>query len=164
MTTTKAGQAGTIPREVNPADIGWLAGIIDGEGSIYVNRNARGFLGHNIAIIGSDLLLMNKCVEIIRMFDDGLGLPTTYRLKKYKEGMFKSNKTMYEISIHRQGHIKNLLEALLPHLTEKKLKAAILLNFLQNHTRRKWYKENEIEEYLKFTPVETKRATPIYLR
>lgn len=155
---------GTIPREVKPEDIGWLAGIIDGEGSVYVSKNARGFIGHNIQIIGSDLSLLNKCVEIIRKFDDGKGLPTTYRLKKYKEGMFKTNKVMYDISIHRQGHLKNLLEALLPHLTEKKSKAAVLLNFLQNHSRRKWYRGDEIERYLNFTPVETKRATPIYLR
>jgi len=146
---------GTTPREVKPEDIGWLAGIIDGEASVTFVLNGYGRLTHMIHIIGSDLGLLNKCVRIINAFNDG-GVEAKILDKQYKQGLIKSNKKMYRVEIWRQGHLKNLLPAIIPHLTEKKLKSQKLLNFLENHKRGTWFKEGEVERYLHFTPVETK--------
>ena len=141
-------------REVKPEDIGWLAGIIDGEGSITFQLNGRGFLTHMIHIIGSDMDLLKKCVRIINSFNDG-GVEAKILDKKYKEGMFKTNKRMYRIEIWRQEVLKNILPILIPHLTEKKLRCQKLLNFLKHHKKGYHFKEGEIESYLRFTPAET---------
>jgi len=54
---------GTIPREVKLEDIGWLAGIIDGEGSVLFNRpkpnKSWNQILYGIYIVGADLLLLN---------------------------------------------------------------------------------------------------------
>jgi len=63
---------------------------------------------------------------------------------------------MYLIQINKQAALRELLETILPHLTEKYLKSARLLNFLQNHKKGFWFKEGEVDSYFNFTPVETK--------
>jgi len=145
---------GVTAREVKPEDIGWLAGIIDGEGSITFNLNGRGFLTHMIHIIGSDKDLLEKCVRIINQYNDD-GVEAKILDKRYKPGIFKSNKKMFRIEVWRQQHLKNLLPALIPHLTEKKLRCQKLLNYLENHKRGSWLRGKQ-QEYLNFTPVETK--------
>ena len=148
-------------REVKPEDIGWLAGIIDGEGSITVvsgHTKPRKII-HNIHIVGTDLSLLNKCVRIVDQFNDGKGWKNqTHRLyvKNYKNKIFKTQKKSYHLQIYRQGVLNNVLEAVLPHLTEKYLRGARLLNFLKKHKRGHWFKEGEIDAYLSFTPAETK--------
>ena len=148
-------------REVKPEDIGWLAGIIDGEASITVTKShTKPYkIIHNIHIVGGDLSLLNKAMRIVNQFDDGKGWskkPAHLYKKNYKNSLFKTNKQMYHLQIWRQGVLLNLLEAVLPHLTEKYLKGARLLNFLKNHKRCSWFKEGEIDALLNFTPAETK--------
>lgn len=144
---------GTTVREVKLEDIGWLAGIIDGEGSITFQLNSRGFLTHMIHIIGSDPKLLEKCVRIINLYNDD-GIPARILEKKYKEGIFKTNKPMFRIEIWRQGVLKNILPDLIPHLTEKKLKCQKLLNFLENHKKGSWLRGKQ-QKYLDYTPAET---------
>jgi hypothetical protein len=144
---------GATPREVKLEDIGWLAGIIDGEGSITFLLNGRGFLTHMIHIIGGDKDLLNKCVRIINAYNDG-GVEVKLLPKKYKKGLFKTNKEMFRVEIWRQGHLKNLLPILIPHLTEKKLQCQKLLHYLENHKKGTWLRGRQ-QEYLNFTPVET---------
>lgn len=151
------------PREVKPEDIGWLAGIIDGEASITFNKRRPETVNTNsivysIHIVNSDPMLIDKCMRIITQFDDGVGKePLRLYKKNYKPGVVKSNKPCYHIQIWRQGMLINLLEAVTPHLTEKHLKAAKLLNFLKSHKKGTWYRD-KVDDYLNFTPVETKRT------
>lgn len=153
----------TIPREVSPVDIGWLAGIIDGEASITFNKKRAATKNTNqivysIHIVNCDPKLINKCMRIISQFDDGVGKEALKLYKKnYRPGAVKSNKPCYHIQVWRQGMLKNLLEAVLPHLTEKHLKAARLLHFLQDHKKGTWYRD-KVDEYLNYTPVETERT------
>lgn len=145
---------GTTVREVKTADIGWLAGIIDGEGSVTFVKNGYNRLTHMIHIIGSDMDLLKKCVRIINEYNDG-GTEVKILPKKYKKGLFKTNKKMYRVEIWRQGHLKKLLPLLIPHLTEKKLNSQKMLNFLTKHKKGTWFKDGEVDEYLAFTPAET---------
>lgn len=144
----------TTVREVQ-ADIGWLAGIIDGEASITFVKNGQGRLTHMIHIIGSDPQLLEKCARIINTYNDG-GTEVKILDKKYKTGIFKTNKKMFRIEIWRQGHLKKLLPLLIPHLTEKKLRCQKMLNFLIKHKKGTWFKDGEVEEYLAYMPAETK--------
>jgi len=143
------------PREIKAAEIGWLAGIIDGEGSVTFVKNGAGYLTHMIHIIGSDMDLLEKCVRIINDYNEG-GTPVRILDKRYKTGMFKSNKKMYRLEIWRNGHLKKILPFLIPHLTEKKLRCQKMLNYLENHKKGTWLREGEVEKYLAFMPVETK--------
>jgi hypothetical protein len=156
--------ARTIPREVSKEDVGWLAGIIDGEGSITFSKpkNPESTLkiAYGVHIVNSCEEMIDKCVRIINQFDDGKGRLIEKKPKVYRKSVFKMNKGCYQITLRRYGTIKNLLQAITPHLTEKKLKAQKLLNFVSK--RKLWsdLKEDELQEYLNFTPVETKRITP----
>jgi len=134
---------GTTAREVKPEDIGWLAGIIDGEASVTCvkSRTKPHKIIHSIHIVGGDLDLLNKAKRIVALFDDGLGIPPKLYKKNYKSSVIKSNKQMYHLQIWRQGTLRNVLKAVLPHLTEKYLQGARLLNFLENHKKGTWFKE-----------------------
>jgi hypothetical protein len=145
----------TTVREVKEADIGWLAGIIDGEANVCFVKNQYNRPMHKITIIGSDIDLLNKSVRIINEFSEN-NKEIKIHDKKYKTGIFKSNKKMYQITIHRQHHLISILRALIPHLTEKKLKSQQLLNFLENHRKGTWFKEGEVDKYFSFMPAETK--------
>jgi hypothetical protein len=146
---------GTTVREVKEVDIGWLAGIIDGEANVCFVKNQYNRLMHKITIINSNIDLLNKCLWIINKYSEK-NKDIKIHVKKYKTGIFKSNKKMYDLTIHRQNHLKNILPVLIPHLTEKKLKSQQLLNFLENHKKGTWFKDGEVDKYLSFTPAETK--------
>ena len=152
----------TIPREVTQADIGWLSGIIDGEGSICIVRpkkiNTNKIL-YGVFIVGSDYSLMIKSINIINKFNSEGGEPLKLAKKVYRIQTFKQTKGCWQLCIRKQDTIKNVLNACLPHLTEKKPKALKLLNFLNKHKKGTMFKEGEVDEYLNFTPVETERAT-----
>ena len=146
---------GTTVREVKEVDIGWLAGIIDGEANVCFVKNQYNRLMHKITIINSNIDLLNKCRWIINKYCEK-NKDVKIHVKKYKTGIFKSSKKMYDLTIHRQNHLKNILPVLIPHLTEKKLKSQQLLNFLENHKKGTWFKDGEVDKYLSFTPAETK--------
>lgn len=146
---------GTTVREVKEVDIGWLAGIIDGEANVCFLKNKYNRLMHKITIINSNIDLLNKCLWIINKYSEK-DKDIKIHVKKYKTGIFKTNKKMYDVTIHRQNHLKNILPILIPHLTEKKLKSQQLLNFLENHKKGTWFKDGEVDKYLSFTPAETK--------
>lgn len=153
--------ARTIPREVSKEDIGWLAGIIDGEGSITIVRPKKvttNQILYGVYIVGGDLSLMTKSINLINLLATE-GKPIILQEKKYKKGLFKTNKKMYQLCIRKQSTIVNVLRDCTPHLTEKKAKALKLLNFLDNHKKGTHFKEGEVEKYLQYTPVETERAT-----
>lgn len=146
-------------REVKPEDVGWLAGIIDGEGSILFNKPKGIYANkilYSIYIVGTDMSLLKKCERIINQLIESNGKKYNLAVKRYKQGIFKTNKQTYVIQIWRQESLRQLLEAVLPHLTEKYLKSARLLNFLQKHKKGTWFRGNEVEDFLNFTPAETK--------
>jgi hypothetical protein len=157
--------ARTIPREVSKEDVGWLAGIIDGEGSITFQKPKKpqktGLkkIVYGIHIVNSNEQLVRKCLRIINAFDDGKGKLLEVKPKQYRVVMFKMNKGCHQITVRRYGTIKNLLKTITPHLTEKRIKAEKLLNFV---SKRKLYEkltEEDAIKFLNFTPVETERTT-----
>jgi hypothetical protein len=156
----------TIPREVSKEDVGWLAGIIDGEGSITFQKPLKpqktGLkkIVYGVHIVNSNEEMIDKCVRIINQFDDGLGQLIEKKPKVYRKCAFKMNKGMFQITIRRYGTIKNLLKAITPHLTEKRIKAEKLLNFVSKRKLYEKLSEEDATKFLNFTPVETERTTP----
>ena len=157
--------ARAIPREVSKEDVGWIAGIIDGEGSITFQKplrpqpNGLKKIVYGIHIVNTCEEMIDKCVRIINAFEDGTGRPIEKKPKIYRVQAFKSNKPSYQLTIRKYSTIKNILEAITPHLTEKRYKAERLLNFASKKKLHARLSEEEAKEYLSFTPVETKRST-----
>jgi hypothetical protein len=151
----------TTVREVNEREIGWLAGIIDGEGSITITKPKKPQGRHpqvmyGVHIVNNNKEMLEKCVKIVRFIsqdDDVIKVSP----KHYKSTVFKKEPhDCYQITIRRKETIRRLLREIIPLLTEKKIKSQKLLNFLENHKDRARLTEQDVTNYLSFTPAETK--------
>lgn len=118
----------------NPTDTAWLAGVLDGEGSIYAQvmppgRNTRCDIGGmriNVKIGNTSMLLMQKAARIIEAI--------TYR--KHRIAMNQSStvhgRLMYCVEVSSSKAIEALLEATLPYLTVKKAQAEAMLAYCES--------------------------------
>jgi hypothetical protein len=158
--------ARTIPREVSSEDVGWLAGIIDGEGSITFQKPIKpqksGLkkIVYGIHIVNTCEPMIDKCVSILNAFEDGTGKPLEKKDKIYRVQAFKSNKPSYQLTVRKYSTLRNVLEKITPHLTEKRIKAEKLLNFVRKRKLNTRLSEEAAKEFLEFTPVENERVTP----
>jgi hypothetical protein len=157
----------TTPREVTLEEKAWLAGILDGEGSITLvapkkvirkNGEKQNKVFYGIYFVAAENGWIEKAHEIVNRMWSGEGSPIKLQDKKYQPGIFKTNKNMKQFCVRRQETIKTVLKSTLPYLTEKKSKANLLLSFLENRVPYSRVTDEEIEKYV--TPVETKRTTP----
>ena len=125
----------TTPWELSKEDIGWLSGIIDGEGSIHIKHYEQyPHFRYGLYLINTNEELLEKCKRIITAIDDvdhGRGL-AIYK-KNYKVGLGK--KQCYQLQIRRIGTLISILKTTLPHLTEKRERATELLSELSNHKK-----------------------------
>lgn len=116
-------------------NIGWLAGIIDGEGSIahyYSKRKDGGKKSpsYGVYIINSDMEILNHVKSI---YND-LGIYANINLKsssrRQNENSFKFSKPCYEMVVRRRLDVEKLLKLVTPHLKGyKKQKSQDLLDF-----------------------------------
>lgn len=157
--------ARTIPREVTLGEKAWLAGILDGEGSICLgtptpnlrgNGDATNRVIYGLYFVGAENGWIETALDIVNRLWDGEGLSIPLKDKAYKEGLFKSNKKMKQFCVRRQSTILSVLDSCLPFLTEKKPKAQNLYNFLKQREKFKRISDEEIKTFV--TPVETKRT------
>ena len=153
----------TTPREVTIEEKAWLAGILDGEGSICLSQPRSSFkkngesenrVIYGIHFVGAENCWIEKANDIVNRMWNGEGLPIPIQDKKYKLGLFKSNKKMKQFCVRRQSTIIAVLEATTPFLTEKKPKAQSLLAFLKQRKPFSRVTDEEIKTFV--TPVETK--------
>lgn len=156
--------ARTTPREATNEEKAWLAGILDGEGSVTLVKAKSQFrkdgssmnrVYYGIYFVGAENGWIEKAHEIVLKFWNGDGKPIKLQDKKYQKGIFKTNKEMKQFCIRRQSTIISVLEATLPYLTEKKPKANNLLQFLKGRDLFSRVTEEEIARFV--APVETKR-------
>ena len=124
----------------NTGYIGWLAGIIDGEGSIVLAISPTyGHIVYGLTIINTNLELLQQCRKIINKMCKRLNgeLPAV-RTKEYRYNKL-GKKQCYEIKISRHRWLRQVLKYTLPYLTEKKSKAELLYNYLTNSEYGKSY-------------------------
>jgi len=139
----------TTPWETRKEDIGWLAGIIDGEGSIYAAiKDSYPYFRYSFQLVNTNRELLEKFQTIVQKIcgNDGK-FPIVP--KKYTVGIV-GKKQCYALQVRRIDDLKGMLTAVLPHLTEKRTKAEYLLTTLNSHKRYQWYKKEGL------VPVETK--------
>ena len=131
----------TPSQAVSYFEIGWLAGIVDGEGSLahyYCVRKNRPDLKrspiYGVYIINSDMEILKRVKSIY----DRLGFFAQINKKsssmKQREGSFVSSKPCYELVVRRRTHVEGLLKLIYPHLVGyKRNKAQTMLEFFSQN-------------------------------
>ena len=132
-------------------DLGWLAGILDGEGSIVLGtfKRKEGYLQtyHDVRFYNSDEEVINKVVKILDM--NGIKSFTSSRLQYGNLG----DRQGFTVAVSNNASVVKLLEAVKEDLTCKKARAELVLRFcklrLEHKNRPNTDEENNILEYWK---------------
>lgn len=116
-----------IPSE---AELGWFAGIIDGEGWIGLQKR----LQRHWVTYKPTLRITNTDANIIEKAQDiWLKLGVNGHLYDNEQCPSVPNgKTIMYIQVQKQELLKKTLEAIIPYLSGKKARAVMLLRFLTN--------------------------------
>ena len=126
-------------------DIAWLAGIVDGEGTIGVHRsNAKAYkhpyLRPALQIANTDLRILEKARSVLTAIT---GNPHNLVVtNKGGDGC----KRGYRIKVSTQHELMLVLPLLLPHLAGKAEQASIALDFCKRKSariKRSWYEHKE---------------------
>ena len=113
---TALAEAGTINPLIVAAHIGWLAGIVDGEGTIYVHRNRQYRL---VVVVNTDLDLLRDVQRRL----DAIGVRwKMYEHKQNQRDWFR-RKTRYDIHVYSTA-ADELCKILRPMLSRRKRKRA----------------------------------------
>lgn len=130
-------------QQATQADIGWLAGIIDGEGHIGLslqNKARSRSVKFDLQIVNTDSGLIDKVVRIMRELDVNPLLRERIHIKK-------THNTNTIITVGRMAQIKRILIATKEHLTGiKREKADMILALIESRitkTRADRYDEAE---------------------
>ena len=118
----------TIPFAGNAVDAAWLAGIIDGEGSInaYFREPRRGG-----QIVGIQLQIVNTDMEIINRV---LAICTEAKFTTVIRGGVR--KPIHHVWMSRRSQLISVLSAVQPYLTGKKRRRAELaLEYMESRSR-----------------------------
>lgn len=136
----------TIPNEGEQHfNIGWLAGIFDGEGSLafYDLKNTDRRRGNCIirhskhtrwVIINTDVEIIEKVLRLLTSLDILAYVNQKSASKKQREGSFKYTKPCFEIIVSQRNSVEKIMEIITPHLVSyKKAKSVEVLDYLHSH-------------------------------
>lgn len=115
--------------------LGWLAGIIDGEGTIAHYKTNQGHYINGVVIVNTDEEIIAEIISIYK----ALGIHYSKNLRKrYKNELAYSRLPCYEVVVRRKKDIVGVLELVTPYLIGKKqLLGNILIEYLvQNPNKR----------------------------
>lgn len=126
-------------QQVTQAELGWLAGIIDGEGWIgfticndkrRLRKNNKIVFGVQIAINNTDKAIVDKAASLFRK----LGVNPYERVSKpVRKGKTGNRKAYYSIATKHMRKCGRVLSPLLPYLVgNKQERARIMLTFIES--------------------------------
>lgn len=123
-------------QQVTEAELGWLAGAMDGEGHIgmHMYNTKRGRISYRIEVAFTNC--SDKFLCKVKDISKRLGVNLHIQVKKVKKHWSPS----WTLRTGKIAHCKRLLEQILPFLSCKKERAIILLDFCKR--RIKLAKEN----------------------
>lgn len=110
-------------KEMEIAEAAWLAGFIDGEGSIYPAMTGK-YKVWGISIANTDIIALEKC----RIITNGGSL---YK-KTSQVKVFPKAKPQWVWKVARQRDVVYICEQMLPYLTTKRSRAEECLQELRN--------------------------------
>jgi hypothetical protein len=130
--------------KVSNVDLGWFAGIIDGEGSITIVVHT----GEHLPDFTPKLIVNNTSQELMEKFRE-----IFYRIggkweKIYtnKRPLKKGGHCRYEFFCSDMAALRKTLQKILPHLTAKRQQAKLMLEFIRNKQAHKYgYTQQEID-------------------
>jgi hypothetical protein len=133
---------------VKETDIAWLAGIVDGEGCFTVKRpivrktfNAGRKTSYQVWLVvcNTSQAMVVRMAEILRTL--GIRHQPIRRVWKGK----LATRWQFWLHVARKHELLALTEALLPHLTAKKVEAEAVCWFLRRACREKYYRANRLD-------------------
>ena len=121
--------------KLTEAQIGWLAGILDGEGNMQLLPNSQHLRPVVIALTNTNPLLIQAVVDLLTKAE------LHHRVQNLSNGPSWDNKwkPAWSVAIGRIDDMKAFLTMVEPHLIGKKEQAQILLKFLRPRRSRKPY-------------------------
>jgi hypothetical protein len=138
---------------MNDKDIGWMAGVLDGEGCIHASKpwkkendrisNGRHHFDIRVIITQTPNLLLEKVGKLLRE----CGIKYLYR-----DGCSKGTA---DVSITQKSEIEKFLSLIVSELSCKKRSAEIVLEYIKlwpdstTHCGRKGAPEQQIKDYIK---------------
>ena len=138
-------QQGTLTE----GEIGWLAGIIEGEGSITMNVRKKTWKGWSgigvdltVCVSNTDALILEKVADLLRRISGHEPYINEFK----KSPVYKADGTVYmnpktsilNISVGKMGAILSVLSAIEPHMAgEKSARARLMMDFIRRRMERK---------------------------
>jgi len=128
-------------------ELAYLAGVIDGEGSITINKGSRGLLRPRIDICSTSKEFLEYLLSIMRKH----GIDTGYFMQE--RNVPKNHKRAYHLIWDTQKNVVKILDKIFPYLYLKRRQAEIVIAFcksrLENGQKRfgKRYSEYELNLY-----------------
>lgn len=116
------------------SQLGYLAGIIDGEGTIgcyFYHDRGNQSPRYGIWIVNTDKRILDQCKTTIHE----IGLEKVFMgIRNYKPTNFKKTPSkVWYIQISRKADVKTLLETITPLLISKQEQAQLILNFFNEY-------------------------------
>ena len=171
-------QQGTL----TDGELGWLAGIIEGEGSITMNVRKKHWKGWNGIGIDITVCVSNTHGRILERVADLLFRLTDSHphINEFaKSPVYKSDGTTYlnpktsimNISVGRMTDILKVLHAIMPHMVGEKVgRARLMISFIERRLERKgdhavrngpsWYDAYDWETVAEFYRIKNKPLPP----
>jgi hypothetical protein len=135
---------------LTPTEIGYIAGVLDGEGHIRLRLSQGKNGGRSISpimlIANTNLELLNKCRKI-------LGVGVIKKTNPSKKTAVR--KQCYQLRILGIAKIKTILEILLPELTVKREQAKLILVFCKSRAIKPAKSPYTQDEYACVMPIHT---------
>lgn len=146
-------------------ELAWLAGIIDGEGSIalFSNQEQSGSwkIKPVVNFVNTDLGIINTALDILYRND-----VKPYIVKRHQSKKNKNHKDVIEVKVSSVPEIKKFLELVSPYLKgEKKHKAEILLRYATRRDEKfklgdRSYDQDDWQDLEDIRSSQTTRQTP----
>lgn len=127
MNDTRRQSAGkTEESNLTNSDIGWLAGIWDGEGSIGMHQHSKqdGRRVPRCSVTNTDFAIIEEASRILKL----LGVGHFVQARGFSKVNWNTRK---DLTVSGMKRCKTFLEAIFPYLKGyKKLKAVVILSFI----------------------------------
>ena len=123
-------------------ELGWLAGVWDGEGSIMIQRypKKKGYTYVSaISVANTSDVFAAKVIELLDKVDIRLGIHE----RTFKE--HECRKTLYQLKTVKQATCQKFCVLLLPYLVSKKAQAKLMMRFLSARKENHFQGEEEAE-------------------
>jgi len=137
------GETQTGQSRANPYDIGWLAGIIDGEGHLRANCRTgqyKNTIQPNLIVSTTSIVMMESMQRIVFEVTGRVFPLTLESQRKTKDGR-RYHRRCYRLNITKHRDLLTVLTAVEPHLRTKKQQAIELIAFCKARLAKKSYNE-----------------------